>query len=735
MSLVPHPNERGLWVNNKPGADGAGLHALIVGVSRYDHLKDGALSRPDGETYGLGQLAVSAMTALRFFGWLSSDYALGDLPLAQVRLLLSPQRKGVAKADADELADCDQGIVEWTPEANFENCKSAIRNWYRGMTAIKRPTTARSLLFFSGHGMQITRANQLLLPCDYGNPNGALDEAIRTQNLFECLSSLPAVPSHVLLIDACRDDIEILRKVVGTNVIDEVKGPGDPHLELRVLRATAFGLKAYQPTTAGGMSLFGQALLDGLSAKPNPVLAEPAIMLSRRGKVFTVEINDLQAYMNGRIDALIKAAKEDVVQVVRGDDSQSAAARIDVTELVQSAPVLSEVKLDQLVEEVIQDVEHRPGTIKILTEGEASTSTKRQQPRSAAQRPGAWFARRYRRQEPSPPGPVTFNGLHKILGSEAFADPWLNLRVESLSSGSAIDSSKVRMISAAQTAHKGNLHGIQAHIYVESPMELDPIGCVLTIKDFSGQSFCTILPTDPKTHMFKLEIDRIDGSFVRFATYFSPRKEPGSFETANVMKVASLWDKMRALSAPAAAKLLGAPDATVAGEHALKHKMKSPLAAAVGAALLLRANRLDLMRDWARNLARWFETIPDGVVFWIEQCRRQRVEFTTEATAWFVEEMRVRSLPFTCDAFAMAASIVRDIERDRLPADGPTKVGAALLRDRIDAVMPYFRDDGLFCTYAGLPDGWQAAKMLGPSETRSAPAKPAPFDPNAKPAR
>ena len=98
MALAPHRTELGLWENTNASPDGAGLHALIIGVSRYDHLEDGAHPRPDGETYGLGQLAVSAMTALRFFGWLRSDYALEDWPLASVRLLLSPQRKGVGKA-------------------------------------------------------------------------------------------------------------------------------------------------------------------------------------------------------------------------------------------------------------------------------------------------------------------------------------------------------------------------------------------------------------------------------------------------------------------------------------------------------------------------------------------------------------------------------------------------------------------------------------------------------------
>ncbi len=318
----------------KPGDPG--VYALIIGISRYDHLLGGA-AKPAGETYGLGQLAVSAFTALRFFGWLRSDYHLNGWPLARVRLLLSPLKKSVGESASDELENCDPNIVAHAPEATFANCKNAIANWYGEMKELMPPTKGRSLLLFSGHGMQIAKANQLLLPSDYGRPRGSLDEAIRTQNLFECLSSLATVTSHVVLLDACRNDIDKLRKVTGTNVIDESGSSGDPLLELRVLRATAYGLRAFQPKTKGGMSLFGQALLDGLSAKLNPVLGEAPIELSARGKVKTVEINNLQVYMNGRINALIKAANESVIQVVRADDSQSAAGTIYITELEAAA--------------------------------------------------------------------------------------------------------------------------------------------------------------------------------------------------------------------------------------------------------------------------------------------------------------------------------------------------------------------------------------------------------------
>ncbi|MFZ1219782.1 MAG: hypothetical protein WAO00_10840 [Chthoniobacterales bacterium] len=51
----------------------------------------------------------------------------------------------------------------------------------------------------------------------------------------------------------------------------------------------------------------------------------------------------------------------------------------------------------------------------------------------------------------------------------------------------------------------------------------------------------------------------------------------------------------------------------------LESKKSDPYAAAVGAYLLLRLRRFDLLRDWARNLANWFDFLPDGCVIWAWQ--------------------------------------------------------------------------------------------------------------------
>jgi hypothetical protein len=144
MPLLADPNEKGLWINPNPPPGGAGVFALVIGVSRYDHLTGGISPAPD--TYGLGQLAVSALTAYRLFEWLSDGYALTGWPVATARLLLSPVRKGIAGATADELAGCDPAICDHAVEATFANCQAAVERWYADMQASE--TLGRAIIGF-----------------------------------------------------------------------------------------------------------------------------------------------------------------------------------------------------------------------------------------------------------------------------------------------------------------------------------------------------------------------------------------------------------------------------------------------------------------------------------------------------------------------------------------------------------------------------------------------------------
>jgi hypothetical protein len=696
MPLQPNAAERGLWINTDCSPNGSGLHALIIGVSRYDHLNDG--SAPAPETYGLGQLTVSALTAYRFFRWLRSGYVLDGWPVARVRLLMSPLRNGVGKATTDELEGCDATICTHAPEASFENCKRAIENWYADMEALHPPATGRSLFLFSGHGMERRQNYQVLLPSDYLRPPGRLmNDAISTPNLADALSYLGSVSSHVLLLDGCRNDIDKLRGASGAKILnDEQPIAVNPLFEKGALYATASGLRAYSPKS-GGLSLFGQALLDGLSNKPEPTLDEAPIELTRRGHVATIEINKLASYMKGRVAALVKAARESVVQVVRSEVASSDPGKpIELTEL----PLTPSFSLD---------VTRRPPD-----------------PRA----PDAWFRERY---QPAQKAVVAaadasrqehVDRFHAIFGSEAITYPWLDkLKIIGLSTNRSSDHTAVKILSSAQ-ANMPRLHRLQVHFYVATH---DPIGHLMSIENERGRRFCCILPSDVDNPIFQLEIDVEDSDYINFATYLSPQ----SGGTTGL--IAAAWGQLRARDPLAAARRLEvdhtAETLTRAfrdGEETLRLKLRAPLAAAVATVLLLKGNQFDRMHDWARNLANWFPTNPDGVVLWTEQCRRMAAHSPLDPALipWFVRELSLRSLPFTADGFGLAADLVTDIVRGRLKSDDATRTVARALASRLDAAAPYFRDIGLFSTFAGFPADWNPALVLGPPVTPLLPPEP-----------
>jgi hypothetical protein len=729
MPLVADANEKGLWINPSAPPGGAGVFALVIGVSRYDHLAGGISPAPD--TYGLGQLAVSALTAYRLFEWLSDGYALTSWPVAKARLLLSPVRNGIAGATADELAGCDAAICNHAVEATFASCQAAIQRWYADMQAIAPAVTGRSLFFFSGHGLELKQSHQVLLPSDYLRPpTQPINEAISTRNLIDCLPYLPRVGSHVLLMDACRNDFDRLRgrKVEGFDILNEgAPGTTNAIYDKGVLYSTASGQQAYQPQSPSkGLSLFGQALLDGLKTKPVPVLDEAPIELLSRGNTRIVEINSLTSYIKGRIAALIKAANESVVQVVRSEVSSSDPRRpIELAEIKSAG----QVALDGTLPPIKEIVDALPG-LETFEVGRPDRRT----PPAPASRPRrvttkereAWLARRYSiEKKPGkllPAGATKgehFGRLHEPLGSEDVTDPWLDsMRITGLSTRVPVDHTAVPIVGTRLGSEKSDLHRVQIHFQLT---EQDPVGHLLTIEDRHRRRFGCVLPHDPKRPTYQLEIDA-GGSeadpkpFIRFAAYLSPHGGglPG--------QAATIWERLRALNPTAATPLIEKSEGVLAG------KVASPLAATVAGVVLLNANRFDLMHDWIRNVGNWFSWLPDGVVLWTEQCRREaaRQRLYPTVIPWFATELAKRSLPFTADGFGFAADIVRDVQRGRVKTDRATRRLVDALGERIDRVMPYFRDEGLFCSYRAWPDDLALLDAIGPPRPDTRRRRPAP---------
>jgi Caspase domain len=285
----------GVWSDRrwKPGAPGT--YAVVIGVSRYAHL-DGGPGPRAADTYGLGQLAVSALTAYKFFEWLRDDYFYDGAPLVRCRLLLAP---------SDEEAAVAPGVAEHALTPTIGACETSIREWYAEMAAVKgaNAEASRAFFLFSGHGIEVTQDAQVLLPADYlGAAAGGLNDAVSTANVRRGLARLK-IPTQFMFVDACRNDHERLRTVVldGRRILDE-HGVGDvnPDVKPSIILATGSGSAAWQPSApAEGTSLYGSALVEGLEGQAGWV---------SRDNLSVIDAIRLGEYVDGCVRAALTAA-------------------------------------------------------------------------------------------------------------------------------------------------------------------------------------------------------------------------------------------------------------------------------------------------------------------------------------------------------------------------------------------------------------------------------------------
>src|SRR5947209_6900149 len=116
----------------------AGVHALIVGVSAYRHLPGGS-GAPAPDSFEMEQLSAPARSAFRLYEWLVEHQEHLRVPLATVRLLLSPsanEREG------------ESGLVDGASACTLSDLRREARAW-RGDASGNAGSVA--LFYFAGH--------------------------------------------------------------------------------------------------------------------------------------------------------------------------------------------------------------------------------------------------------------------------------------------------------------------------------------------------------------------------------------------------------------------------------------------------------------------------------------------------------------------------------------------------------------------------------------------------------
>jgi hypothetical protein len=649
------------WAPSSPGT-----FAVIIGISRYRNL-DGSPT-----CFGLGQLFVSAVTAYGIFSWLEKQYLRSGSPLAKCWLLLAPTSEEIASSTT---------LNTHIAEPNFANCEKAIQEWKLEMSMLPAAAAARSrsVFFFSGHGLEVIEDRQILLPFDYLDPGTPIDRALSTQNISRGLKALP-IPLHFLFVDACRNDHNNLGRFApleGTKILDEPANTAvNPDCFVPIFYASAAGTQAFQPNDPRiGVSLFGEALLDGLSAR--------GLAPDCSSGTCYVFLHRLRPFVGDKIK-----------QIVRTRYNQTSSQRV-------------RVRGDQ-TEEPVTEVAPPPAET-------VPTSP----PPTGLEAAG--------RGPSGPTGPATtislsvlpttgsWREVHEFFGSEEITDLWMTkARVFDYASMKWLEKGEdIKVVGSKRSADNTAL---QFNLII--PAARPGRTYWLQIED-SVQAQAFVLPMDREaTSTFRVEMDfQFNPSVIKRFDVSLSLQHLDFVGPSFLSAAAKLWDTYNRESASNAVREVGDIFSLDADqlEDVLLHKVRSPLAAAIAGTVLLRGRRWDRLHNWLRNLANLAPEIPDGSVLWAEQCLRDpNCTSSGQAIEYFLR-LGSSSLPFLAEPTGYALSQAEDflknpeLERFRDQIEG--------IHQRLRKAVGMFRAGGLFATFAG-PASELSPFVLAPTRTK-----------------
>ena len=213
----------GLVLDRRQQVPGAGVHALICGVSEYQHLPPHD-DIPRIDSWRLNKLTSAALSAFRVY-----EAIVGTglrLPLKTVRLLLSPSLMELAAVPAIGQANA-------SPATRLEFERSA-REWRQDASANRDDVT---FFYFAGHGMQRGPEDGVMLLQDFHEkPLPPLARAFEIANIRNGMAPTPSFPNIAMeqfyFIDACLTHEETEKKYVDPKV-PEVFGIELPNADRR----------------------------------------------------------------------------------------------------------------------------------------------------------------------------------------------------------------------------------------------------------------------------------------------------------------------------------------------------------------------------------------------------------------------------------------------------------------------------------------------------------------------
>jgi hypothetical protein len=247
--------------NTEDLQDRPGLHALIVGLSEYPHLERATKENQNDKTaphYGLRKLSSPALSAYRLARALLLWGPTLAMPIATIRLLLSP-------SEDENISELP--LVKRAVEPTWDNFAAEAQNW-RQCAASHKDNIA--FFYFGGHGLQRDLYDQILLLKGFGDGLGApLNHGVDTQRLLRGMAGSDLNPNmarrQIFLFDACRTPVPDISETELESVRDIWKIDKTDHDDRNcaVFYATMPGRSSY--ANRGKQTVFVRAFINALN--------------------------------------------------------------------------------------------------------------------------------------------------------------------------------------------------------------------------------------------------------------------------------------------------------------------------------------------------------------------------------------------------------------------------------------------------------------------------------------
>ena len=766
MSLQPHSTIKGLW--QSAGNAAVGTHALLIGVSEYPHLEYRPGEQRRGtkaaDTGGMGQLAVSALTAARVFDWLRTAPSFAGLPIKSCRLHLSPR--------PSEEADVKRLAQDWYGDADLVTLRKATEDWGNALPN-RAGGEARNiaLFFYSGHGVEHA-AEPALFASDILNPDIAKGSA-NALSFFALWQSVRTygVSDAFFFIDACRNAPELAKRlnIVGSRILDTADEPGPAPESVNWLLATRLGDFAYQLAGAEA-TFYGQSLVEGLrSVQPDNRPYDPAT------SPLKLWFRNLEAYMKNRVRDLLTKQDKKVAQVLEAGgypyNPDALVAELPSTGLeidkggvdpawpgggpvyppggagigpanIPTSP--GDLGMGGYSPEI-----YRPGNLTGAEDGRRYASIPAAYPavrrsRSsagglAASAFGSDFqpslsagqlttARDGKSTTPEKAEIANSEIMHEIFKHENVTIPWTSsVKVLDAATGQPLSGWEFRLAHGSTRETPG-----RTQAFIDVAIAPGP-GRAVWIQAGGGESpyHAVVVPRDLYGSMpLRLDVT-LEGQkdkLYRITSLSARLGPPGLLTDSDERRLwQRIWEAQRAeifAGLGSVTRVLQA--GSFSSEHldtfelALKEKMRSPVAAAIGAAYLLQAGAIDQLHDWPRNLSNWFPWLSEGPVLWTETLlmrdRNSRQAFSLAALNFFLEIAR-RGPPLIGPVFQLAArqlamfSAAREKDPAAWSPDATNRFDVA--RAAIEEMATYMASGSLFTTFLSNDEKFSRERAIG----------------------